>query len=204
MGLIKKTTATSHPAPHAQLQSNSWQLYLEKCLLVTYKGAMGQIKGLQKSDHPIVPPTATSHPRTSCLVHLTSCLKPWQLYLEIQIWILFTHSKLTSGLGNQNTITSHPCTSYLLSSSIPYGYKQSGNSAQLKTKSLLVTHNGAKKKLCKSQTNQSSARHQHGSVHPRTSCTASVYLFAALSGNSMCISQINLMLKAKPLFYFVT
>ena len=111
---------------------------------------------------------------------------------------------MTSGLGNQNTITSHPCTSYLLSSSIPHGYKQSGNSAQLKTKSLLVTHNGAKKKLCKSQTNQSSARHQHGSAHPRTSCTASVYLFAALSGNSMCISQINLMLKAKPLFYFVT
>ena len=45
---LNPPTAASHPAPHAQLQSNSWQLYLEKCLLVTYKGAMGQRKSYAK------------------------------------------------------------------------------------------------------------------------------------------------------------
>ena len=81
MGLIKKPRQP--PTPHLMLKSSlPHDNYIWKSVFLC----------LQKSGHPIVPPTATSHPRTSCLAHLTSCLKSiWKFKIEFclhtQSWL---------------------------------------------------------------------------------------------------------------------
>ena len=166
---------------------------------------MGQRKGLQKSGHPIVPPTATSHPRTSCLAHLTSCLKSiWKFKIE---FCLHTQRWLQDlAIKTQSPPTPAPHTSLV------QAYHMATNNLEtqlsLKQRVFLWPTTEQRKSYAKARP----INHLHGtsmglpSAHPRTSCMyrLSLPFGSSLSGDSMCISQINLMLKAKPLFYFVT